>query len=795
VQIGAYKISGELGRGGQGCVYRASGPDGRTVAVKVLLRAKSAGALARFDRERRMLAALGESAGFVPLLDAGETPHGPFFVMPLLEGGTLREKLGRGPFGVEETVGLGIRLSRSLARAHAQGIVHRDLKPENVLFSRGEAFVSDFGLAKHFLPDAAGLSQSVGLSRTGEMRGTVGYMAPEQARDARKAGPAADVFALGAILYECLAGRPAFQADTVLALLGKVENESPRPVSGIRPETPVWLARVVTQALARDPERRFPDAGALLRALEDQGRSSRARPRWPIFAGSVLVLGALAGGVALSLRRPSAPPSAVASPSSRSEADPFEKVLAQLAGKASVTSSDAPPGLILKAPDSVRGALVARVLERMIVYSLDDARSLEKAIPGPEARALEGLALLGSDKKDQRDEAKRLLRESRSPLALEIVAAAAAADIWFEGPASPRAASEDELERIQATERSYLQDPLRVLKRVLPHLSPEVANDVVKPLVTGALVHLLPPGLDEMESRARLEAFASLDDPPGLDLERLVPRLALVAQFFNPEPTPDPGPLDRHLSKTERLARRLARELPRAVLYTYRDVMETRERYRLLGDGSKEPFAEDVAALATVESLISTGAPSQGVSLVEGDTEDRRVAWVSAVYRREACLEEILRSSPPPPDLVARGLAAAREAVHSGDVGRLDLAGERLLVLALEAGVELESTDLVGKPRPLGGEGSLAQALTLTAVLAERERIRKKPQAALTILGDPVDDDTRAAAALAEADLGNFARARELLGMISGKSVPILRRFRKEAASRYVDEKEKQSPR
>jgi serine/threonine protein kinase len=327
-RIGNYTVRAELGRGGQGTVYRAAGPNGREVAVKVLLRPNSPGALARFERERRLLAELCQDEGFVPLLEAGET-HGasgascPFFVMPLLGGGTLRARFERGPLGIDETVALGARLAGALGRAHARGIVHRDLKPENVLFSRdGEAFVSDLGLAKHFVPDAAGANQTLGLSLQGELRGTAGYMAPEQARDARNAGPAADVFSLGAILYESLAGFPAFRAENVIGLLGKVENESPTPVSEVRPDVPPWLARAVTKALARKPEERFPNAAALALVLRTSGREGlapRSRKRLVLAAAAGLALLGAAVGVAGTLSSAGA---GAPSPSPRPSASP-----------------------------------------------------------------------------------------------------------------------------------------------------------------------------------------------------------------------------------------------------------------------------------------------------------------------------------------------------------------------------------------------------------------------------------------------------------------------------------------
>ncbi len=150
MRIGPYEVLGELGRGGMGVVFRARGPGGGEVALKLLARADGA-AFARFDRERRLLASLGEEEGFVGLLDAGTAREGAWLVMPLVPGGTLADRLEAGPLGVEETVALGTQLARALGAAHARGIVHRDVKPENILFAAsGRPLVADLGIAKHF---------------------------------------------------------------------------------------------------------------------------------------------------------------------------------------------------------------------------------------------------------------------------------------------------------------------------------------------------------------------------------------------------------------------------------------------------------------------------------------------------------------------------------------------------------------------------------------------------------------------------------------------------------------------
>ena len=299
MRIGSYEVLGELGRGGMGIVYRVRAPDGREAALKVLARADP-GALARFERERRLLASLGEAEGFVGLLDAGSSPEGAWLVMPLVSGGTLRARLEAGPFSVDATIALGIELGRALGEAHARGIVHRDVKPENVLFTaNGRALVSDLGLAKHFDPLAEGASRTVQLTRPGAVTGSAGYVSPEQIDDARTVGPASDVFSLGAVLHECLTGRPAFEGDSVLEVLAKVSSASFEPIE--RRDVPHWLVNVLARALACEPAERFTDGAKLAQALEQRdprpGRRSRS---FRLILGATALV-AILGGAALAL--------------------------------------------------------------------------------------------------------------------------------------------------------------------------------------------------------------------------------------------------------------------------------------------------------------------------------------------------------------------------------------------------------------------------------------------------------------------------------------------------------------
>jgi tRNA A-37 threonylcarbamoyl transferase component Bud32 len=311
VRVGEFEIVSEAGRGGRGVVLKARARDGSIVALKLLQGMNNdQQALARFDRERRLLSSLGKAEGFVPLLGSGEDRGNPYLVMPFLEGGTLRNRLDKEKFSQDEAVALVLRLAKAMGLAHERGIVHRDLKPENILFTgkrdsgenapnapimggRGTPLIADLGLGKHFKRSTAGASQTIMLSKEGQFRGTVGYMAPEQTKDAMSAGPPADVFALGAILLECLTGEPAFKGESPVEVLGRLASGDYSKRSSTADDR--WLDAIIDKSLEPDPGDRYPDARAMAEALA-KGPSGYVPPsRAPRILGAI----AAVGGVAL----------------------------------------------------------------------------------------------------------------------------------------------------------------------------------------------------------------------------------------------------------------------------------------------------------------------------------------------------------------------------------------------------------------------------------------------------------------------------------------------------------------
>jgi tRNA A-37 threonylcarbamoyl transferase component Bud32/tetratricopeptide (TPR) repeat protein len=291
----AYRLEHELGGGGMSRVFVAQELRlGRDVVVKVLSPDLALGISAeRFEREIRTVAAL-QQANIVPVLTAGETDGLPYYTMPFVEGESLRAHLGRGPMAVSEVVGIVKDVARALGYAHQRGIVHRDIKPDNVLLSGGTAVVTDFGIAKA-ISAARTAADGATLTQVGTSIGTPAYMAPEQAAGDANVDHRADIYALGAMTYELLAGHPVFSDRTAQRMLAAHLSETPRPIGELRPDVPATLADLVMRSLAKDPDARPQSASEIVRTL-DTITSGTGAPAMPavLFGGKGMFRKALA---------------------------------------------------------------------------------------------------------------------------------------------------------------------------------------------------------------------------------------------------------------------------------------------------------------------------------------------------------------------------------------------------------------------------------------------------------------------------------------------------------------------
>ncbi len=312
--VGGYEILGEIARGGMGVVYRARQPGlGRLVALKMILPGQlvTAEAVRRFRTEAENVARLAHES-IVPIYEVGEYEGQPFFTMKLIEGGSLDWHVERLLGDPRASASLMATVARAVHHAHQHGLIHRDLKPSNILLDEvGRPHVTDFGLAKR-------LEASIDLTRSNAIVGTPCYMAPEQAAGQQNVTMAADVYGLGAILYELLCGGPPFKAETPLETLRQVLQDDPEPPSRRRGGVPRDLEVIALKCLAKEPERRY---GGTLELAEDlerwlAGEAITARPtgalergvRWVrrhpalaalivvSFLGSLALVGALVAG-------------------------------------------------------------------------------------------------------------------------------------------------------------------------------------------------------------------------------------------------------------------------------------------------------------------------------------------------------------------------------------------------------------------------------------------------------------------------------------------------------------------
>jgi eukaryotic-like serine/threonine-protein kinase len=263
---GAYTVERELGGGGMSRVFLAQETRfHRQVVIKVLAPQLAAGVSAeRFEREISFAAGL-QQANIVPLLTAGEVAGLPYFTMPYVDGESLRAKLmSDGRLTVEQCVGVLRDVTRALAYAHQHGVIHRDIKPANVLLSGGAAVVTDFGIAKA-IDVARSRTDDATLTQLGTSLGTPTYMSPEQAAGDPDLDARADIYSVGILAYEMLAGHPPFKGAT-LAVLSAHVNTTPPELT--RADVPVHLRRAIAKCLAKEPAARYQSADELLRDIE-----------------------------------------------------------------------------------------------------------------------------------------------------------------------------------------------------------------------------------------------------------------------------------------------------------------------------------------------------------------------------------------------------------------------------------------------------------------------------------------------------------------------------------------------
>lgn len=286
VFAGKFHILDVLGRGGMGIVYRAEDVTlKRRIALKLLPPdfVRDAGARTRFLREAQAAAAL-DHPNICTVHEVGESDGQPYLAMALIQGRTLQEKITERPLTLDEALAVALQIAEALRAAHERGIVHRDVKPANVMITEsGMAKIMDFGLAR--------FDQGSDLTRPHTVVGTVAYMSPEQARGDR-VDRRTDIWALGCTLFVMLSGRSPFHREQAQATLYAIVHEDPPRLSAVRPGLPADLDRILEMCLRKDPDERYPDAGALIADIEGvkrlQAKVSSPPEEWPIPSVAVL---------------------------------------------------------------------------------------------------------------------------------------------------------------------------------------------------------------------------------------------------------------------------------------------------------------------------------------------------------------------------------------------------------------------------------------------------------------------------------------------------------------------------
>ena len=398
-KLGPYEITGAIGAGGMGEVYRARDTRlDRIVAIKVLPAHLSdrAELRERFEREAKTIASLNHPH-ICTLFDTGHQDGIDFLVMEYLEGETLAQRLVKGPLPLEQVLQYAIENADALDKAHRKGITHRDLKPGNIMLTKSGTKLLDFGLAK-LRQAAAPANTSLSdlptavdpATAAGTILGTLQYMAPEQVEgksdqiDART-----DIFAFGAVVYEMAAGKRAFEGKSQASLIAKILESDPPPISSLQPMTPPALDRVVKKCLAKEPEDRWQSAkdltdelkwiagassqAAILRVEQTRGVGVLGR-RTVVLGLCVLVVGGVIGGLAVWNRKPSPAPLS----------QPVSRLVINLPPGQQLAGLDSGLALALS-PDGTHLAYVARQggVQQIYLRAMDSLAA--NPLPGTEA--------------------------------------------------------------------------------------------------------------------------------------------------------------------------------------------------------------------------------------------------------------------------------------------------------------------------------------------------------------------------------------------------------------------------
>jgi tetratricopeptide (TPR) repeat protein len=476
--IAGYEVLDVLGEGGMGVVYQARQVAlNRLVALKMVLNGANGEERERFRAEAETVARL-RHPNIVQVYEVGEHDGLPFMALEYVEGGSLADALAERPLAPRQAARLVETLARAVQYAHSAGVVHRDLKPANILLSAACGFaganpkIADFGLARRL--------DQAGRTHPGIVVGTPSYMAPEQAQGQKDVGPLVDVYALGAILYECLTGQPPFHAESLWEVLGQVRQRDPAPPRSLRPDVPRDLETICLKCLGKEPHRRYTSAQHLADDL------ARFAAHEPIQARPV---GTAERAVKWARRRPAA---------------------AALLGACALLAAGVAAGFPLLHIAQLR----ARVAEAQIAVRQEQDRSRRLAVRAECIRRLaDGRALLGRGSVPEAQEAQVLAATVQELIGDE------------DAQADPElAALRDDAARLRATAAARLRrlagvEPSREQARRFLSLRDEAFFELHRDALAG--LDARTPIRAAAKARQALAAFPALDHLPPAEADRL----------------------------------------------------------------------------------------------------------------------------------------------------------------------------------------------------------------------------------------------------------------------------------